>query len=460
MIPEFQAHYKCPARFADFGVSDLRPDAGYFMFSDAVCYGRTTRHPAQQQARGDLPDTMVDVERDQQGLLRLPFNLSEVTANLRHERYAQVSSRRQLAESSSLRKLYYFMRPMLPVPVRRHLQKARLSGWEDIPFPRWPVDFSVESLMEGVMRLAVEQAGAEVPFIWFWPDGAPCCVMMTHDVESEAGRNFCGRLMDMNDAHGIKSSFQVVPEERYDVSGAFLERIRARGFEVNVHDLNHDGHLFEDRAQFLKRAQRINQYIQLFESRGFRAGAMYRRQEWFDAFDFSYDMSVPNVAHLEPQRGGCCTVMPFFIGKILELPLTMVQDYSLFHILGEYSIDRWKAQLDLIRSRNGLISFIAHPDYLIESRARGVYLDLLAHLQRLRDGASAWFALPGEVDRWWRNRAEMSLVDTGHTWTVEGPDSERAHVAYAKLERDRLVYRLAAAPRFTGVHGVSTTIAN
>ena len=62
---------------------------------------------------------------------------------------------------------------------------------------------------------------------------------------------------------------------------------------------------------------------------------MYREQQWFDAFEFSYDMSVPNVAHLEPQRGGCCTVMPYFVGDILELPLTTTQDYSLFHILGD-----------------------------------------------------------------------------------------------------------------------------
>ncbi len=90
---------------------------------------------------------------------------------------------------------------------------------------------------------------------------------------------------------------------------------------------------------------------------------MYREQEWFDAFDFSYDMSVPNVAHLEPQRGGCCTVMPYFIGTILELPLTTTQDYSLFHILGDYSIASWKRQLARSwRQRPG--QFIAHPDYL------------------------------------------------------------------------------------------------
>ena len=100
---------------------------------------------------------------------------------------------------------------------------------------------------------------------------------------------------------------------------------------------------------------------------------MYREQQWFEAFEFSYDMSVPNVAHLEPQRGGCCTVMPYFVGNLLELPLTTTQDYSLFHILGSYSTALWRQQIELIMARNGLVSFIAHPDYLCDDRAKGVY---------------------------------------------------------------------------------------
>src|SRR5260370_9326149 len=97
---------------------------------------------------------------------------------------------------------------------------------------------------------------------------------------------------------------------------------------------------------------------------------MYRNQEWYDAFEFSYDMSVPSVAHLEPQRGGCCTVIPYFIGKVLELPLTATQDYSLFHILNDYSLDLWKKQLALSRENYGLMSFTALPDYFLSHRAR------------------------------------------------------------------------------------------
>ena len=81
---------------------------------------------------------------------------------------------------------------------------------------------------------------------------------MTHDVEELAGRNFCSALMDLDEAAGIRSSFQIVPEQRYPVPGTLLDEIRARGFELNVHDLNHDGRLFSSHAEFLRRVQRIH----------------------------------------------------------------------------------------------------------------------------------------------------------------------------------------------------------
>ena len=198
----------------------------------------------------------------------------------------------------------------------------------------------------------------------------------------------------------------------------------------------------------MRRAARINGYVHRYNARGFRAGAMYRNQDWYDVFEFSYDMSVPNVAHLEPTRGGCCTVMPYFIGKIVELPLTTAQDYSLLHILNDYSIDLWTQQLSLIKERSGLMSFIAHPDYLIERRARNVYESLLNFLRQMVAREKTWVALPGDVDRWWRARNQMRLVPLGNSWKIVGQESERARVAYAVLDGGRLVYELAgASPR-------------
>jgi hypothetical protein len=295
--------------------------------------------------------------------------------------------------------------------------------------------------MERAMTLALEAQGrVNMPFIWFWPEGAPACGMMTHDIEGQAGLDFCDELADIDAAHGVPSAFQLIPEVHEAVWPQTAARLRQRGFEVNLHDLNHDGRLFADRDEFLRRAKRINHYAREFGCEGFRSAVMYRQQGWFDAFEFQYDMSVPNAAHLEPQRGGCCTVMPYFVGDILELPLTTSQDYTLFHILNDYSIALWQEQMRLIAGRHGLISVIAHPDYLVGQRERGVYLELLRHLVDLRDRDGVWMALPGEINRWWRNRHQMTLVPDGNAWRIEGPDSHRARVAYASVQDGKLTY--------------------
>jgi hypothetical protein len=138
--------------------------------------------------------------------------------------------------------------------------------------------------------------------------------------------------------------------------------------------------------------------------------------------------------------------MPYFIGRILEIPLTTVEDYSLFHILKDYSIGLWKQQCTLIRGRSGLMSFLAHPDYLIERRARKVYESLLDYLRAMIPEARIWSTLPGEVDLWWRARSQMRLVRRGADWEIEGPERERARVAYAVIDGDQFFYECAGNP--------------
>ncbi len=332
-------------------------------------------------------------------------------------------------------------RPLMPVAVRKHLQRLYFRGWEKVPFPKWPVDRTVENIFEQLLLLSMKSKRVtKIPLIWFWPDGAPSCTLVTHDVETAAGRDFCPQLMDLDDSYGIKAAFQVVPEERYSVPQTLLDCIRDRGFELNVHDLNHDGHLMREKEEFLQRARQINRHARRFGSLGFRSAMLYRNIDWYDALDFAYDLSVPNVAHLDPQRGGCCTVLPFFIGKILELPVTLTQDYSLFHILRDYSIKLWKEQISLIREKHGLIHAIVHPDYIIGQPERRVYAELLEYLSELRAQGQTWIALPREVNAWWRLRNELSIVNKGGSWHIEGQGSERARIAYATIVDDTLRY--------------------
>ena len=372
--------------------------------------------------------------------LMAPFDAGRVIDDLRLERYWSAPLR---GYEKFLKDVYYLLRPLTNQFLRRRVQKFRTRNWRQQAFPHWPVDTTVEEICEGLLLLAMESHGVDrVPFIWFWPDGARGCVTMTHDVEMEEGRDFCDELMDLDDSFGIKASFQIVPESRYSVPATFLDRVRQRGFEIGIQDLNQDGKLFDNRAEFFRRAQKINRYGREYGARGFRAGVLYRNPDWYNALDFSFDMSMPNVAHLDPQRGGCCTVTPYFIGDLLEIPVTTIQDYTLFRLLGDYSIDLWTKQTETILKKNGLVSFIVHPDYVKERRPNSVYRELLGYLRHVRENEDVWFAVPPAIDHWWRARAKMAIVPAGDYFRIEGEGAERAMLAFARPVNGGLKYEI------------------
>lgn len=440
------AYFKCPEEYENtLCKPPLSSESGFFRFgSDATLFGRVSRESVASTSHLEIYDAAADVSI-KDGLVHLPFDPAEGADNLYREAYAQEWRNGAL---SIVSRPYYFIRPLLPVAARRHLQKLYLRGWDKMSFPRWPVDCSIENLFESLLVLVLKATGEDrIPFIWFWPGGHKGCVLMTHDVETETGRDFCQTLMDIDDSFGIKASFQVIPEDRYSVRADFLEGIRQRGHEYAIHDLNHDGHLYKNKDQFVERAAKINAYGRKYKTEGFRAGVLYRKQVWYDELKFAYDMSVPNVAHLDPQRGGCCTVMPYFIGDILEIPVTTIQDYTLFNILGDYSTSIWKQQTEIIGAKSGLMSFIIHPDYVIGNRERAVYQELLQHLVQLRDERFVWVTTPSEVNRWWRQRSQMRLVRGPEGWKIENSGNAQARIAYASLDGDRLVFEIEGSEK-------------
>jgi hypothetical protein len=434
-------YYRCSSDLPDFTVDGNRDGAkGFFRFGRAVCFGQVGGD-ARPCVNGRLFDASASVSVDE-GKVLLPFDVDQALDNLRYERYVRAG--RRWIETAWAKDTYYKLRPWLPVALRKHLQRVYLRGWESRTFPSWPVDRSVDVLFEQLLVIALKASKRErLPFIWFWPEGHKGCAILTHDIETRAGRDLTGRLMDIDERFGIKASIQVVPEKRYTVSQNFLNMIRERGFEINVHGLDHDGNLFQDRETFVEHARKINEYAIAFGSRGFRSPTMYRNVDWLQELNFSYDMSIPNVARLEPQQGGCCTVMPYFLpGGMLELPLTTTQDYTLFNVLNDYSMDIWNQQIDGILSAHGLVSLIIHPDYIFSSRAQTIYEQLLEKVVKLQSDRDVWLTLPAEVDRWWRQRSELQLVPAGTGWKIEGAGSERARLAYACLDGDRLVYEV------------------
>ncbi|MFZ0962494.1 MAG: hypothetical protein WAO35_16480 [Terriglobia bacterium] len=440
-------HLRCPDDLLQIGTfGELSAYPGFFNFgSDLICFGKCSAFTPSRTFSRELPDAL-EYARVEQGSVSLPFYLSEVIESLRREKYitALRHEAREWSQNRFFRMGYYVARPFLPVPVRKHLQRFSLRGWHKHPFPRWPVDTTVEQIIESVLVLILRAGEHQaIPFIWFWPEAKQGCALMTHDVETTAGRDFCETLMDIDDSFGIKASFQVVPEERYKVPMRYLEGICKRGFEVNVQDLNHDGRLFDNFEEFQCRTKVIKEYAAAFNARGFRSAVLYRNVDWLNSLPFEYDMSVPNVAHLDPQHGGCCTIFPYFAGDILEIPVTVTQDYTLFHIFRDYSIELWREQTSRILERHGVMNFIVHPDYVTRDREMRVFKDLLAYLADLRAKAGLWTPLPRELSEWWRQRNGMRIVKNGNDWEIAGAGKERARLAYARLENGKLVYDIA-----------------
>ncbi len=362
---------------------------------------------------------------------------------LRQEKYVADPLHSTNAIRVVVRDLYYLLRPMLPVGIRRHLQRLALRNWQKQSFPRWPLDFTVESIHEGFLKAIIRESGDDsIPFIWFWPEGLPACAIMTHDVETRAGRDMCTRIMDFEDRVGVSSSFELIPENRYSTPETLLDEIRARGHEICIHGLNHDGHMFDSLDEFTRRVEKIRSYADRYQAIGFRSPAMYRNVAWLEQLPFLYDMSIPNVGRLEAQAGGCCTVLPFFVGELVELPLTMVQDYWLYHIIKKDAFDLWREQLAAIGRRNGLASFIIHPDYHLSSRTQDTFNRLLDHLAEHRAERSLWLARPDECYKWWLARSRMVLKRDNGEWRIVGDGCERARLGRISLDGEDLNFEI------------------
>ena len=123
------------------------------------------------------------------------------------------------------------------------------------------------------------------------------------------------------------------------------------------------------------------------------------------ALDVEYDLSFFDTDPFEPLAGGTMSLWPFTIGRFLELPYTLVQDYTATAILNETTPRIWLQKVDFIKAYHGLALVNAHPDYLKVGQTRRVYESFLT---AMRSRADFWNPLPREAARWWRARSRTS----------------------------------------------------
>jgi hypothetical protein len=356
--------------------------------------------------------------------VRIPIDEREDAWYL-HERY------RDREAGSLARTAFYRLKPLIPRSVQIRMRSALARRIRNRPdgFPAWPYEDVLLRRRSEELHEALAASGEDrLPVIAPWPDGKRFAYVLTHDVEGRDGLDRVDELLSVEERHGVVSSWNLCAEW-YPIHAADLDRIRAAGCEIGLHGLFHDDRLFRDRAGFERQLPGIRRYMEEFGAVGFRAPALHRHADWMHELPCSYDSSFPHTDPFSPMPGGCCAIHPFFFGDVVELPVTLDQDFTLFDVLQEPTIDLWLEKSRWIAHHGGLVNVIVHPDYMTPERLER-YDELLSFLNAQPGG---WHALPREVADWWRTRAALSLgqgADGGDP-IVSGPGAERARVVYA-----------------------------
>lgn len=293
---------------------------------------------------------------------------------------------------------YYRLKPFIPrraqLTIRRYVMGRRRANCGDI----WPIDTTVGGPPAGWKG---------------WPDGKRFALVLTHDVESRRGLDRCLALANLEERLGFRSSFNFVAED-YPTPPQLRSTLDSRGFEIGVHGISHDGHLYRSRPYFMRQAAKINGYLKQWQSVGFRSPAMHRNFEWLGDLEIAYDASSFDTDPFEPYPKGAGTIFPFHVGppttprRYVELPYTLPQDFTLFVVFGEPSIEIWRRKLDWIAERGGMALVISHPDYMAFNGARpkideypaALYEEFLRYVND-RYPQECWQALPRSVARYW-----------------------------------------------------------
>ena len=340
------------------------------------------------------------------------------------------------------RDIYYLLKPVVPWKIRIGMRnfRARLCRWKNQE--TWPIC----------------QRAALPPRNWpGWPGGKKFAVVLTHDVESSLGVSQTTQLADLEESFGFRSSFNFVPEG-YETPADLRSSLVQRGFEVGVHGLKHDGRLYKTREIFRSRALRINSYLKDWGAVGFRSPFMHHNLEWLHDLEVLYDASTFDTDPFEIQPDGAETLFPFWVQHpdgdptrgYIELPYTLVQDFTLFTILGERTIDLWKRKLDWIVQQGGMVLLNVHPDYVHmgESEApdgqfrASLYAELLTYIQT-KYADQYWHGLPKELAAYCKAFKPIK---------AEASQKRVCMLAYSHVESDNRILRYATALSQRGDH--------
>lgn len=304
-----------------------------------------------------------------------------------------------------LRKIYYVTKPLIPRPLQLSMRRARIGLLRRRYSKTWPIYApAAHGIASGIS----------------WPGGKRFALLLTHDVESETGRDRCRQLLQTEKELGFRSAFYFVPL-RYSTHSDLREAIARQGFEVGVHGLYHDGKLYNNVELFRERVPQINEYLSAWETSGFSSPCAHHNLEWTPALDIKYAVTTYDTDPFEPQSCGIGTIFPFLVRNCLtgreyvEVPYTLPQDFALYVLMQEKSNKIWKRKLDWIIECGGMVHLKTHPDYMsFETEKAGIeeypiryYTNILQYIQT-RYAGQYWHVIPIELANFFMERTDST----------------------------------------------------
>ena len=337
-----------------------------------------------------------------------------------------------LGRSMVLNRAYFTLKPWLPLSLRLAMRRQNAASRRRANADVWPID---------------PNAGATPPGWPGWPEGKRFALVLTHDVEGSRGLGRVEQLMNLDRQYGFRSSINFVAEGEYRVPEALRRTLEREGFEIGVHGLRHDGKLYNSKVKFAGQAARINEYLRKWNACGFRSPLMQHRLGWLHQLDVEYDCSTFDTDPFEPEPDGVGTIFPFWVpgpngSGYVELPYSLVQDFNLFVVLRQRTIDIWKQKLDWIVEHGGMALLTTHPDYMSfqgnparDEYPVALYEQFLSYVREKYAGLF-WLATPREVARYYRAALPAASRNTRKKVCM---------LVYSHYETDSRVRRYAEA---------------
>ncbi len=268
----------------------------------------------------------------------------------------------------------------LPFPIKYQLSNLvkKMRNPSGKLSLRYPLDFNESNIvLKGIDGLKLTP---------WW--GKKSVVCICHDVDNYEGYSFVDEMSSINDNFKIKSTFNFLTNDNYQIDPNLLRSLSERKYEIGLHGYSHDqGIAFRNPNDINVRFKKALDVLKECGPCGFRSPALSVSESLFielGKLDIKYDSSLQIGS---PFYKSVRLPYPYYLEKygIWEMPL-MIQDDNYFRDTNTpeeeifHSLRRYVDEVCLL---NGVFIINLHPHLMVHRR--NFYENFLDFLDKSND---------------------------------------------------------------------------